>query len=85
MEKDDCLAGVGREKTVHAQRGKREPAVAPVQPGKNPIQALSRNADFPPRGMESDDMKDLCQCFAPCSIFFSIFPFSMGFSGMQCF
>jgi hypothetical protein len=38
-----------------------EPAVAPVQPGKNPIQAVSRNADFPQRSIESDDVKNLCQ------------------------
>jgi hypothetical protein len=64
LETDDCLAGVDREKTVHAQRGKREPAVAPVQSGENPIQAVSRNADFSQRGMELDDVKVWLSIFA---------------------
>jgi hypothetical protein len=61
LETDDGRAGVDREKTVNAQRSKREPAVAPVRSGENPIQAVSRNTDFSQRGLEFDDLKVFCQ------------------------
>jgi REP element-mobilizing transposase RayT len=61
LETDDGRAGVDREKTVNAQRSKREPAVAPVRSGENPIQAASRNTDFSQRGLEFDDLKVFCQ------------------------
>jgi hypothetical protein len=64
LEMDDGLAGVDRQKTVHAQLGKHEPAVAPVQSGENPIQAVSRNADFSQQGMEVDDVKVWLSKFA---------------------